>query len=106
MVEAFFRAAKTLLETRLVLHKYDDTIRGHIFSSFLALLLRHELMSSLASRGDKPEWADIVRDLAALQEVAVEQDGRRYRLRLPLQQGRGGMFQAVGVTLSLPARVL
>ncbi|MGE5588608.1 MAG: hypothetical protein ACM3ZO_10425 [Clostridia bacterium] len=47
-------------------HKYDDTIRGHIFSSFLALPLRHELMSSLALRGEKPERADIVRDLTAL----------------------------------------
>ncbi|NPV54756.1 MAG: transposase, partial [Firmicutes bacterium] len=97
MVEAFFRATKSLLETRLVFHRYDDTIRGHIFSSFLALLLRHELMSSLALRGEKPEWADIVRDLAALQEVEVEQDGRRYRLRLPLQGVCGKVFQAVGV---------
>lgn len=72
MVEAFFRITESLLETRPVLHKYDDTIRGHIFSSFVVLLLRHELMSSLALRGEKPEWAEIVCDLAALQEVEVE----------------------------------
>ena len=106
MVEAFFRAAKSLLETRPVYHKYDDTIRGHIFSSFLALLLRHELMSSLALRGEKPEWADIVRDLAALQEVEVEQDGRRYRLRLPLQGVCGKVFQAVGVAVPSPVRAV
>lgn len=106
MVEAFFRAAENLLQTRPVFHKYDDRVRGHIFSSFLALLLRHELMSSLASCGEKPEWADIMRHLAALQEVQVEQDGRRYRLRLPLQRGCGGVFQAVGVTLFLPVRAV
>lgn len=106
MIEAFFRITKSLLETRLMFHKYDDTIRGHIFSSFLALLLRHELMSSLASRGEKPEWADIVRDLAALQEVEVEQDGRRYRLRLPLQGVCGKVFQAVGVAVPSPVRAV
>ncbi|HHV61448.1 MAG TPA: hypothetical protein GXX51_02260 [Firmicutes bacterium] len=84
MVEVFFRAAKSFPETRPVVHEYDDTIRGHIFLSSLALLLRHELMSSLAPRGEKPEWADIMPDLAALQKVEVEQDGRRYHLRLPL----------------------
>ena len=105
MVETFFRAAKSLLETRPVFHKYD-AIRGYIFSSFLALLLRHELMSSLALRGEKPEWADIVRDLAALQEVEVEQDGRRYRVRLPLQGVCGKVFQAVGVAVPSPVRAV
>jgi hypothetical protein len=104
MVEAFFRAAKSLLETRPVFHKYDDTIRGHIFASFLALLLRHELMTSLASFGQTPEWADIVRDLAALQEVEVAQDGSNYRLRLPLQGVCGKVFQAVGVAVPSPVR--
>ncbi|MBC7083656.1 MAG: hypothetical protein H5T95_09225 [Firmicutes bacterium] len=106
MVEAFFRITESLLETRPVLSKYDDTITGHIFSSFLALLLRHELMSSLALRGEKPECADIVRDLAALQEVEAEQDGRRYRLRLPLQGVCGKVFQAVGVAVPSPVRAV
>ena len=61
-----------------------------------ALLLRHELMSTLTLRGEKPEWADIVRDLPAVQEIEVEQNGRRYRLRLPLQGVCGKLFQAVG----------
>ncbi|MGE5584366.1 MAG: hypothetical protein ACM309_02340 [Bacillota bacterium] len=33
MVETFFRAAKSLLETRPVFRKYDDTIRGHILEN-------------------------------------------------------------------------
>ncbi len=106
MVEAFFRAAKSLLQTRPVFHKYDDTVRGHIFSSFLAVPLRHELMSFLALRGEKPEWADIVRDLAALQEVEMERDGRRWRLSLPLQGGCGKVFQAVGVAVPPPVRAV
>jgi hypothetical protein len=38
MVEEIFRAAKSLLETRPIFHKCDDTIRGHVFCSFLALV--------------------------------------------------------------------
>ena len=37
MVESIFRSAKSLLETRPIYHKVDDTIRGHVFCSFLAL---------------------------------------------------------------------
>ena len=37
-VEQLFRSAKTLLATRPVYHKYDRTIRGHVFCSFLALV--------------------------------------------------------------------
>jgi transposase len=36
-VERAFRDVKTLLETRPVYHKCADTIRGHVFCSFLVL---------------------------------------------------------------------
>ncbi len=34
---------KDLPETRPIIHKYQATITGHIFVSFLALVLLHEL---------------------------------------------------------------
>src|SRR5271165_5260590 len=40
MVEAWFRSSKSLLQTRPIYHKCDETIRGHVFCSFLALVLR------------------------------------------------------------------
>ena len=49
-VERFFRSAKSLLETRPIFHKTDATITGHLFISFLALLLMHELMQRLKKR--------------------------------------------------------
>ena len=106
MVEAFFRAGKSLLETRPIFHQSSDAIRGHIFCSFLALLLRHELLTRLAARREKPEWSDVVRDVAALQEVEVQQDGERYRLRLPLQGVCGKVLQAVGVAIPPPVRMM
>ena len=39
-VEAAFRTAKHLLATRPIFHKLDETIRGHVFCSFLALVLK------------------------------------------------------------------
>ena len=81
MVEDIFRSAKSLLATRPIFHKYDETIRGHIFCSFLALVMRKELEDRLAVDGHRLEWADIVHDLERLSETEVEQDAKRYILR-------------------------
>jgi len=51
MVEQWFRSCKTLLQTRPIFHRCDETIRGHVFCSFLALVLRQELQSRLEARG-------------------------------------------------------
>jgi transposase len=42
-VEDIFRTTKSILETRPIYHKCDDDIRGHVFCSFLALVLKAEL---------------------------------------------------------------
>ena len=47
-VEAIFRTAKHLLATRPIFHKLDETIRGHVFCSFLALVLKSELEQRIA----------------------------------------------------------
>jgi hypothetical protein len=97
LVEHWFRACKTLLETRPIYHRCDATIRGHVFCSFLALLLRHELQTRLAARGQVPEWANVIADLERLQYVEVEQDGQRFRLRTQLQGTCGRVLRAAGV---------
>src|SRR6201996_6371673 len=66
-VEEGFLAAKTLLATRPIFHRTDAAIRGHIFCTFLALVLRKELMDRLAARHlAVPEWQQVVDDLVAL----------------------------------------
>jgi len=99
LVEQWFRACKSLLETRPIYHQRDATIRGHVFCSFLALLLRYELQARLGARGPVPEWADVLADLERLQYVDVEQDGKRFRLRTQLQGTCGRVFRAVGVAI-------
>lgn len=99
MVEHVFRSSKSILETRPIWHKCDETIRGHVFCSFLALVVRKELDDRLAEHGHKLEWADITRDLMSLQYAEVEQDGKRFLLRSEAQDTCGRVFAAVGVAL-------
>src|SRR5512143_3841969 len=99
MVEQWFRSCKTLLQTRPIFHKCDETIRGHVFCSFLALVLRQELQARLEGRGHEFEWADVIQDVDRLQSVEVEQDGKRFLLRSEAQGTCGKVFQAVGVAL-------
>lgn len=99
LVEAIFRTAKSQLDTRPIFHKCDDTIRGHVFCSFLALLLRVELEERLARRDWKLEWADIVHDLDRLQEIDLKVEGKAYTLRTEAKGTVGKVFQACGVAL-------
>jgi hypothetical protein len=98
-VEHWFRSCKSLLRTRPIYHKCDETIRGHVFCSFLALVLRQELQARLEERGHEFEWADVIEDMDRLQVVEVDQDGKRFLLRSEAQGTCGPVFQAVGVAL-------
>jgi hypothetical protein len=98
-VEQLFRSAKSLLATRPIFHKCDATIRGHVFCSFLALVLQKELADRCADRGFQPEWAEVLRDLDRLQEVELAQDGKRFILRTPVTGCAGKLFQTLGVAL-------
>jgi transposase len=99
MVEHVFRSTKSILETRPIWHKCDETIRGHVFCSFLALVLHKELEDRLEAAGRKFEWSDITRDLMNLQYAQVEQDGKRFLLRSESQGTCGPVFAAAGVAL-------
>jgi hypothetical protein len=99
LVEDIFRTMKSLLETRPIFHKFDATIRGHVFCSFLALILRKDLQDRLDAQGSEVEWADVIRDLAALEEVEVEQDGKRFLLRNEVRGGCSAAFRAAGVAV-------
>ena len=99
MVEAWFRSSKSLLQTRPIYHKCDETIRGHVFCSFLALVLRQELEARLAKDDHSFEWADVIQDLDRLEIVEVEQDGKRFLLRSEVQGTCGTVFRAAGVAM-------
>jgi hypothetical protein len=99
VVEQLFRAAKSVLESRPIYHQWDATIKGHVFCSFLALVLMHELKRRMALRGYHEEWDVVRRDLESLCEVEVSDGGDRYLLRTALQGVTGKVLQAVGVAV-------
>jgi hypothetical protein len=47
-VEDIFRTMKAILDTRPIYHQTDEAIRGHVFCSFLALVLRKALEDHLS----------------------------------------------------------
>jgi transposase len=99
MVEDVFRSMKSLLDTRPIFHKRDETIRGHVFCSFLALLLRKELQDRLARKEWKLEWADVVRDLDNLNEMKTAINNKSFVFRGQTSGVAGKVFQACGVAL-------
>ena len=102
-VEDLFRTAKALLRTRPIYHSSDAAIRGHVFCSFLALVLRKELASRWDAAALKPEWGDILRDLDRLQEATLEKDGRTWRIRTEATGAVPPLMKALGI--ALPPRV-
>jgi transposase len=98
-VEQNFRTAKHLLATRPIYHQRDETIRGHVFCSFLALVLKAELEARIAALGHKGCWPAIIDDLDALTETEVEQDARRFMLRSTPKAAAGLALRAAGVAL-------
>ncbi|MEI6050882.1 MAG: hypothetical protein WCS03_18490 [Bacteroidota bacterium] len=54
---------KSILETRPVYHQLDETIKGHVFCSFLALVLRKELDKHMEVHKLELEWKYVKRDL-------------------------------------------
>jgi hypothetical protein len=96
-VEEMFRSMKSLLTTRPIWHKCDETIRGHVFCTYLALVLRKALEDRLKTAGIDEEWAKVLADLDRLTHVDVEKDGKRFRIRSTTLGCASKVLQATGV---------
>jgi len=104
LVESIFRATKSLLDTRPIFHKRDETIRGHIWCSFLALLLRKELQELIEKKykddTDKHlEWKAIISDLEHLQDCELTVDEKKYLWRTEAKSGAVKAFSVCGIKL-------
>ena len=99
MVEHIFRDVKSILETRPIYHKVDETIRGHVFCSFLALVLKKELDRRLETYEENFEWFQVKQDLKSLKEVIIEESGNKIAIRTEALGNTHKVFQAVGMAL-------
>ena len=98
-VEQTFRTAKHLFATRPIFHKLDETIRGHVFCSFLALVLEKALDDRIAALGRVGSWPEIVADLDSLTETEIEHDGKRFVVRSAPRPAASLALRAAGVVL-------
>jgi hypothetical protein len=98
-VEDIFRTMKSILETRPIYHKCDDTIRGHVFCSFLALVIRKRLQDKIAGKKWKLEWNHIVADVDSVMEIELCYSGKHFILRTDTPGVAGKVFQAAGIAL-------
>jgi transposase len=99
MVERLFRTAKARMRTRPIYHSPDATIRGHVFCSFLALILHQALDEKLRRAGLAPEWADILRDLDRLEQGEIAQDGKHWLMRTEAGPAATAAFKAARIAL-------
>jgi transposase len=106
MVEQIFRSMKTIISTRPIYHKCDETIRGHVFCSFLSLLLIKELQGRMERKGWQVEWADLMRDLEELKEIRIQTGNKEVLLRSDLKGSAGKALQAVGVAVPPTVRII
>jgi Transposase DDE domain len=102
-VEQLFRSAKALMRTRPIYHSSDAAIRGHVFCSFLALILRKELDERCRKVGFRPEWGDVLRDLDRLQHATIESAGKTWTVRTQADCCAAALLQATGI--ALPPRI-
>jgi Transposase DDE domain len=98
-VERIFRTDKHLFATRPIFHRLDETIRGHVFCSFLALVLKIELEHRIAALGETGSWPEILGDLDALTETSIAQDGKRFLVRSAPHPAASLALRAAGVAL-------
>ena len=99
MVETVFRELKSILETRPIYHHHDTTIRGHVFCSFLSVVLLKELKDRLVTHGaGDVEWNRLKGDLDDVERFTLPCSGKRFEVRTDLVGDAGTAFRAVGVS--------
>ena len=88
-----------LFSTRPIFHKLDETIRGHVFCSFRALVLKKALEDRIAALGRSGSWPEIIADLDSLTETEIKQDGKRFTVRSAPRPAASLAIRAAGVAL-------
>jgi hypothetical protein len=72
--------------------------RGHVFCSFLALVLKNAPDDRIAALGRSGSWPEIIADLDSLTETEIAQDGKRFTVRSAPRPAASLAIHAAGAT--------
>ena len=97
MVERVIRSIKSVLETRPIYHRMNETIRGHVFCSFLALCLLKALETRMTGSGYPFHWDRISQELDRVDEGDLTAQGKTFRIRSEIQPEASRAMHSVGV---------
>jgi transposase len=103
-VENLFLRTKAIMRTRPIFHSSDAAIRGHVFCSFLALVMQKYLDDLSCEAGVAPEWKELLRDLDRLQQVRLQYRGADWMVRTDAAQTITALFRQAHVALPPRAR--
>jgi len=91
-VENLFLRTKAVMRTRPIFHSSDAAIRGHVFCSFLALVMQKCLDDLSREAGIMPEWKTLLRDLDRLQHVRIRHRGNDWLVRTDVSKPIADLF--------------
>jgi hypothetical protein len=98
-VEDLFRRAKAVMRTRPIFHSSDVAIRGHVFCSFLALVLQKRLDDLAQAAGLSLEWKTLLRDLDRLQQVRLRHRDVDWMVRTDASAALAALFHHARIAL-------
>lgn len=101
-VESLNRCFKDVLVTRPMYHQLARRIKGHVFGSFLAMLMLVSLTKKVEQKLDKArkesiEWKCMVEDLKAVDGIKLALGDVTYLVRTELHGLAHRAFEAAGV---------
>jgi hypothetical protein len=98
-VENLFLRTKTVMRTRPIFHSSDAAIRGHVFCSFLALVMQKYLEDLSYQAGVVPEWKSLLRDLDRLQQVRIRHRSNDWLVRTDVAKPIADLFRHAHIAM-------
>jgi transposase len=103
-VEQLFRQSKAVFDTRPIFHSSDAAIRGHVFCTFLALLLQKRLNDLARTAGSKVEWRTLLRELDQLSQARMRSSDKDWLIRTDATPAVTAIFRQAHIALPPRAR--
>jgi hypothetical protein len=103
-VEQLFRQSKAVFDTRPIFHSSDAAIRGHVFCTFLALLLQKRLNDLASAAASRVEWRTLLRELDQLSQARMRSSEKDWLIRTDATPDVAAIFRQAHIALPPRAR--